>query len=200
MALAGAEKLIGKIAGDAQRDAEQYWHDAGIKKQAMREAVEREIESATAQIERDTAETLKENERRMAAVFDLEGRKQILVTKQDVMVKAKDLVLELLLALDDAAYVSLMRKKLLECAKSGEGVIAIGRDEKRLGAAFLQDINVALKKTVGKGEITLLPERRDIRGGFVYTEGGMEINMSIEALQGEAWHESETDVSRILFE
>lgn len=200
MALAGAEKLIEKIAGDAQRDAEQYWQDAEVKKQAMREAVEREIESVSAQIERGTTEATRENERRLAAVYDLEYRKQLLAAKQDVMGKAKDLALELLLALDNAAYVSLMKKKLLECARFGEGVIAIGRDEKRLDAAFLKDVNEALKRATGKGEITLQPERRDIRGGFVYTEGGMEINMSVEALLGEAWHESETDVSRILFE
>ena len=40
----------------------------------------------------------------------------------------------------------------------------------------------------------------DIKGGFVFVEGGMEINMSLEAQLGEAWHESETDVAGILFE
>jgi hypothetical protein len=42
--------------------------------------------------------------------------------------------------------------------------------------------------------------RKLLCGGFVYIEGGMEINMSLEALLSEAWHETETDVSRILFE
>ncbi len=198
--MAGAEKLIEKIAGDAQRDAEQYWHDAEVKKRAMREAIEREIESAAAQIEHETVETLKENERRMASVFDLESRKQILASKQEMMGKAKDLALELLLKLSDKEYVSLMKKKLLECAKSGEGSIAVGKAEKRLNEAFLQDVNAELKKTAGKGSITLLSERRDIKGGFIYIEGGMEVNMSLEAQLGEVWHEAETDVAKILFE
>lgn len=200
MVLAGAEKLIEKIAGDAQRDAEQYWQDSEVKKQAMRGAVEHEIGGTVARIERDTAETLKENERRMAAVFDLESRKQLLAAKQEMMGKAKGLALELLLSLDDNAYISLMKKKLLECAKSGEGAIAVGKAEKRLGEAFLKDVNTELKKAAGKGAVTLLNERRDIGGGFVYIEGGMEVNMSLEALLNEAWHEAETDVSRILFE
>jgi len=93
-----------------------------------------------------------------------------------------------------------MKKKLLQCAASGRGAIAVGRDEKRIGEAFLNDVNAELKRAAGQGEVSLLPERRDIRGGFVYVQDGMEINMSLEALLGEAWHEAETDVSRILFE
>ena len=200
MALAGAEKLIEKIRDDAQRDAEKYWQDAESKKGVLREALERDIDKTAAQIERGTAESATENERRMAAVYDLEYRKQLLAAKQQVMGKAKELAQELLHALDDAAYVSLMKKRLIDCAVSGEGTIAIGREEKRLGAAFLQDVNAELKKTVGKGNVMLLPERRDIRGGFIFVAGGMEINMSVEAQLNEAWHESETEVARILFE
>lgn len=200
MALTGAEKLIEKIRDDAQRDAERYWQDAEAKKSVLREALERDINKTTAQIERGTAESAEENERRMAAVYDLEYRKQQLAAKQQMMGKAKNLALELLLALDDAAYIALVKKRLIGCAVSGEGTIAIGREEKRLDAAFLQDVNAELKKTVGKGNVTLLPERRDIRGGFIFVEGGMEINMSVEAQLNEAWHESETEVARILFE
>ena len=200
MALTGAEKLIEKIRDDAQRDTERYWQDAEAKKSVLREALERDINKTTAQIERGTAESAEENERRMAAVYDLEYRKQQLAAKQQMMGKAKNLALELLLALDDAAYIALVKKRLIGCAVSGEGTIAIGREEKRLDAAFLQDVNAELKKTVGKGNVTLLPERRDIRGGFIFVEGGMEINMSVGAQLNEAWHESETEVARILFE
>ncbi len=200
IALAGAEKLIEKIRDDAQRDAEQYWQEAEAKKQALREAAERDIEKTVAQIERGAQEAAVENDRRMAAVNDLEYRKQELAAKQEMMGKAKDLAMQLLLALDDKAYLALMKKKLLECAKAGSGAIAVGRDEKRITEAFLADVNAELKKGAGKGEVKLLPERRDIKGGFVFVEGGMEINMSLEAQLGEAWHESETDVAGILFE
>ncbi len=159
-----------------------------------------EIERAVAQIERGTEETIRENERRMTAVYDLEYRKQLLAARQEMMGKAKDLAMQMLLALPDDAYLSLMKKKLLECAKSGSGAIAVGAGEKRIGEAFLKDVNAELKKTAGQGNVQLLPERRDIRGGFIYVEGGMEVNVSLEALLGEAWRETETDVSRILFD
>ena len=200
IALASAEKLIEKIRDDAQRDAEQYWQEAEAKKHALREALERDIQKTTAQIERGATDTSAENERRMAAVYDLEYRKQLLAAKQDMMSKARERALDMLLKLSDADYVALMKKRLIGCAGSGEGAIAIGRDEKRVGESFLSDVNTELKKTLGKGNVTLLPERRDIRGGFIYLAGGMEINMSLEAQLNEAWHETETDVARILFE
>lgn len=198
--MASAEKLIEKIRDDAQRDAEQYWQEAEAKKHALREALERDIQKTTAQIERGATDTSAENERRMAAVYDLEYRKQLLAAKQDMMSKARERALDMLLKLSDADYVALMKKRLIGCAGSGEGAIAIGRDEKRVGESFLSDVNTELKKTLGKGNVTLLPERRDIRGGFIYLAGGMEINMSLEAQLNEAWHETETDVARILFE
>ena len=42
---------------------------------------------------------------------------------------------------------------------------------------LLADVNAELK-TVGRGELKLLPERRDIDGGFVYIDGGMEIDVA----------------------
>ena len=186
IALASAEKLIEKIRDDAQRDAEQYWQEAEAKKHALREALERDIQKTTAQIERGATDTSAENERRMAAVYDLEYRKQLLAAKQDMMSKARERALDMLLKLSDADYVALMKKRLIGCAGSGEGAIAIGRDEKRIGEPFLSDVNTELKKTLGKGNMTLLPERRDIRGGFIYLAGGMEINMSLEAQLNEA--------------
>jgi V/A-type H+-transporting ATPase subunit E len=200
MAVAGAEKLIEKIRDDAQTDAERYWQDAEDKKKALREALERDLEKTAAQIELGARETAAENERRMAAVFDLEYRKQQLAVKQEMMGKAKEAALQKLLALDDAAYIALMKQKLLSCAKTGEGTIAVGRDEKRLNEAFLKDVNAELKKTAGKGEVSLLSGRYEICGGFIFIEGGMEINMSLEAQLNEAWHETEMDVARILFE
>jgi V/A-type H+-transporting ATPase subunit E len=200
IALAGVEKLIEKIAGDAQHDAERYWQDAEDKKRALREAAERDIEAAAAQIERDSAEAIRENERRMTAVYDLEYRKQTLAAKQEAMGKAKDLAMEMLCGLTDAVYLALMKRKLLECAASGTGGIIVGKAETRLNEVFLKDANAELKKTAGQGAVTSMPERRDMKGGFIYVEGGMEVNMSLEAQLNEAWHDSETDVAKLLFD
>jgi V/A-type H+-transporting ATPase subunit E len=198
--LAGAEKLIAKILNDAQQDAEAAWADAEAKKQALRDKTLREIDLRKAEIERMTDETIAENRKRMAAVYDLEYRKQLLAAKQEVMLKAREAALAKLRALDDKSYIALMKKHLLVCASSGTGAIAVSPGESRLNAAFLADVNAELQKTVGRGEITLLPERRDIDGGFVYIDGGMEIDVSLNALMNEAWQQAETQVAAVLFD
>lgn len=199
MALAGADKLIEKISGDAQQYAENLWHDAEDKKRIMRQAVEREIEAITAQIERSTAETVKENERRLVAVNDLEYRKQLLAAKQVMMEKAKSLAMQKLVALRDDKYLQLMKQRLIDCAVGGTGGIIVSKNEKRLGKTFLDDVNKSLKAACGTGEIKMMDEKRDFQGGFVYTNGGLEIDMSLDALLNEAWQQGETDVAAVLF-
>ena len=61
----------------------------------------------------------------MAAVYDLEYRKQLLAAKQEMMQKAREAALTRLRTLDDKSYIALMKKRLLECAPSGTGDIAV---------------------------------------------------------------------------
>ena len=196
----GAEKLIEKILADAQLDAESVWADADEKKQTMRDKVMRDIERRKAEIERMAADSIVENKKRMAAVYDLEYRKQMLSAKQEMMQQARSLALEKLRSLDDASYLKLMKQRLIACAASGTGGIAVAPDETRLNAAFIADANAWLKQSAGQASVTLLPEPRNISGGFVYVNGGMEIDVSLEALLDEAWQQSETDVAAVLFE
>lgn len=198
--MAGAEKLIEKILGDAQAEAEKLWHEAEEKKQAMHEELMRDLEKHKAAIEKDAAAAAEERRRRMAAVYDLEYRKQLLSAKQDMMQQAKVLAQNKLRALSDADYLRLMKQRLLACAPSGEGSIAVSKDEKWLNDAFLAGVNSELKSKAGKGSLTFSSEKRDILGGFVYINGGMEIDVSLEALLDETWTDCETDVAKILFE
>lgn len=198
--MAGAEKLIEKIEQDAQRDAEKIWQDAEEKKQEMRQVLMREIATRKAEIERLAENAAREKKKRMAAVYDLEYRKTLLSAKQEMMQKAKNLAMEKLSALDDESYVALMKSKLMACAASGEGAVAVSASEKRLNKRFLSDVNAALKKSVGKGNLHFADEAADITGGFIYTHGGLEINISFAALLSEAWQDAETQVANVLFD
>ena len=198
--MAGAEKLIEKIEQDAQRDAEKIWQDAEEKKHDMRQTLMREIAGRKAEIEKMAEDAAREKKKRMAAVYDLEHRKLLLSAKQEMMQKAKALAMEKLSALDDESYVALMKNKLLACAASGEGTIAVSATEKRLNDGFLSDVNAALKSSVGKGALRFAAEAADITGGFIYINGGLEINLSFAALLSEAWQDAETQVASVLFD
>lgn len=198
--MAGAEKLIEKILGDAKADADKYWREAEEKKLKMRDELLSDIGKQRARIEKEAEAAAQENKRRLAAVYDLEFRKQILAAKQEMMSRTRRLAFEKLCSVSDAEYIALMKKKLIDCAKTGGGSIAVSKNEKRLGSAFLAEVNSELKRKTGKGEVKFSPEKLDIAGGFVYSEGGMEINVSLEALLEEVWQESETDAAKLLFD
>ncbi len=87
--MADAQKLIEKIISDAQRDAENYRQDAGQKIGEMRAQMQRGIEKRTAEIKRMAKDAMRENKKRLSAVYDLEYRKQLLAAKQEVMEEAK---------------------------------------------------------------------------------------------------------------
>ncbi len=198
--MAGAEKLIEKILGDAKSEADKLWREAEEKKHAMHEELMRDIEKQRAAIEKDASSDAQEQKRRMAAVYDLEYRKQLLSAKQEMMKQAKALALEKLKTLGDGDYLRLMKQRLVACAPSGEGSIAVSKGEKRLNEAFLSDVNAELKRRAGKGDLKFSSEKRDMLGGFVYISGGMEIDVSLEALLEETWADCETEVAKVLFE
>lgn len=198
--MAGAEKLIEKILGDARSEAEKLWQDAEEKKQAMQEELKRDIEKQKAAIDKDASAAAQEQKRRMAAVYDLEYRKQLLSAKQDVMRQAKLRAQNKLKSLSDADYIDLMKRRLIACAPSGEGSIAVSKGERRLNETFLSSVNSELKSKTGKGGLKFSSEKRDMLGGFVYLSGGMEIDVSLEALLEEAWADCEAEVARVLFE
>ena len=197
--MADAQKLVDKIIGDARLDAENYWQEAEQKKKEMRADLNRAIEKRTAQIAQLAEEAVSENKKRLAAVYDLEYRKQLLAAKQEVMAQAKARAMEKLCALDKAVYLGMLKKQLLACAQDGQGGIIVSKDEKHIGDAFIKDVNAELKKSTGKGELSLLGEKRTMSGGFVYVNGGLEIDVSLEALLESVWQQSETDIAAVLF-
>ena len=198
--MASADKLIEKIGADAQADAEKYWQDAEEKKAQAREKLLKEIDRRKAEIDEMAKKAGVEKKKRMAAVYDLEYRKMLLAAKQEMMAQAKQLAMEKLLGLDDKAYTQLMAKQLVSCAQEGTGAIAVAKGDKRLGEAFLADVNKQLKEKTGRGEVTLAEQPMDIKGGFIYISDGLEINMSFSSLLGEAWQDVETQVAKVLFE
>lgn len=197
--MADAQKLIDKIIGDARLDAEKHWQEAEQNKRDMRTDLNRAIEKRTSEIAQMADEAIRENKKRIAAVYDLEYRKQLLAAKQEVMALAKARAMEKLCALDKAACLSMLKKHLIACAQDGQGGIIVSENEKYIDGAFLSDVNAMLMQSTGKGELSLLSEKRTMSGGFVYVNGGLEIDVSLEALLESVWQQSETDIAAVLF-
>ncbi|MFA5674909.1 MAG: V-type ATP synthase subunit E [Christensenellales bacterium] len=198
--MADAQKLIDKILNDAKLDAKKHRQETERKKQELRDKTHRAVDKRVAEIERAADEAILENNKRIKAVYDLEHRKQILAAKQEVMARAKSLAMQKLCSLNKDDYLSLLKRRLLECAANGEGGIIVSGSETSIDSKFINDINGALVKRSGKGNISLLPEKHEMSGGFLYVNGGLEVDVSLEALLDEIWQKRETEIAAALFE
>ena len=194
----GIEKLIQQIDADAQTEID------AIQAQAQAEAAELTAQYAQ-QAEREKQEILArgrkaaaEREERLVGVAQLEARKQLLEVKQEMLEKAFEQALQDLLNLPEKDYVELLSKLIAQAAQSGrEEVIFSQKDRPRYGKAAVTQANERLGE---KGHLTLSAQTRPIQGGFILSDGEVEVNGTFDTLVRLQRRELDGPVGKVLFQ
>ncbi|AGC67369.1 V-type ATP synthase subunit E [Thermoclostridium stercorarium subsp. stercorarium DSM 8532] len=198
--MTGTEKIKAKILEDAEARAGQIIKEA--------EAEAREIkENALKEAERKKAEILKKGEtdgkeiyRRMLSEADLEGRKEVLRTKQDLVEEAFRKAMDRLCGISDRDYQNLLVNMIVEAAKGEDGEILLSEaDKKRIDKDFVKNINRKIKDCGKEGKLVLAEDSIRTAGGFVLRYKDMEINNTFEVLFEMLKPRLENDVVKILF-
>lgn len=225
----GIEKITQRILEDAQREAAaitaQAQEKAGQIAQQYAQQAQQETKTILARGEKDAAE----RQERLQSAVGLERRKLVLAAKQQVLEEAFALALDKLCALPEQEYIDLMAALAVKAARSGrEQLIFSPKDRARVGkqvvmaanellvkdsvptlpdslgetkvGAFLDKViqNTAAK-VAGIGMLTLSEQTRDIRGGFVLSDGDVEVNCAFETLVRMQREKLEKQVADILF-
>lgn len=198
--MTGIDKIKSKILEDANARTLQ------IEEQAKAEA-EGIVNKALREAELKKAEILKKAEtegmdayKRMLAVADLEGRKDILRAKQDMVSLAFKTAMEKLCAFPDSEYQGLIEDMIVKSAINGDGKILLSeKDTKRMDPGFIGNINRRLENKGKDGELSLSRKTIQTTGGFVLKYGDMEINSTFEILFSVIRPELEQQVVKILF-
>lgn len=198
--MTGTDKIKQKILEDARAKA------ADIEAQAQQEADEI-IEQAQKEAAVKSADALKKAEtdgqeiyRRLLSVAALEGRKEILRAKQDMVDSAFQLALDKIINLPDHEYQKLVEDMIVNAATKGNGEILLSeRDKKRMSGKFLANINKRVKNKGIGGSFTMSNDSIKTAGGFILKFGDMEINSTFEILFEMIRPELEGEVVRILF-
>jgi V/A-type H+-transporting ATPase subunit E len=198
--MTGTDKIKTKIIEDANARALQ------IEEQAKAEAADI-VNRALREAELQEAEILKKAEsdgmdahKRMLAVAELEGRKEILGAKQDMISLAFKTAMEKLCALPDGEYQRLIEDMAVKSAITGDGEILLSeKDAKRMDAGFIENINRRLENQGKGGKLSLSAKTIQTAGGFILKYGDMEINSTFEILFGVIRPELEQEVVKILF-
>lgn len=192
----GIEKLTQQISADAQAEIDALLAEAQAKADAIAADYAQRAEKTAADIVSRGEAAAAQREERLASMAAMEGRKELLAAKQEMVGRAFDLALEKLCALPDEEYAALLTRLAVSASNTGrEQLIFSQKDRTRVGKAVVTAANEAIPG----GHLTLSEQTRPIRGGFILSDGDIEVNCAFETLVRLQRGEISGDVADVLF-
>ena len=176
--MSGIDKIITQIEQDTKAvcddmiakgefRAKRIIDEANSKAEAIRSAEEEKIAAAVADIKK-----------RGDSAADLEEKKILLYTKQDIISRMMNSAIDLVKNLPDEEYFALILKMIKKYSLEQDGLIRFGKkDLGRLPKGFIDSVN-----QVSNGVLILSDEPADIDAGFILIYGGIDENCSFDAI------------------
>ena len=193
----GIDKITSRINADVDREIAEIQARAAAEAAQIAAEYDRRCAQETEEVLSRGRRAAEEREERLASVAQLEARKLILAAKQEVLEEAFRKALEDLLSLPEKDYVELLAKLIASASQSGsEQVIFSQKDRPRYGKAAVTRANELLGE---RGRLTLAVEPRPIGGGFILSDGDVEVNGTFETLVRMQRREMDAAVAKVLF-
>ena len=226
----GIEKITQRIDQDAQSEIDKILGDARAQAAEILARYEAQAQKESEDIVARGEKNAAERQDRLASVAQMEAKKLTLATKQEMLDKAFDLALDRLVSLPDEEYVALLADLAARAATTGrEQLIFSQKDRARIGKQVVAAANEKLAKAVapelpdalaeskagaildkvvsgasallaGTGMLTLSEETRPLRGGFILSDGDVEVNCAFETLVRLQRGEISGEVAKVLFD
>ncbi len=192
----GIEKIIDRISGDAQAEIDAILAQANAEAAKITARYEAQAKAEADEIVKRGAAAAAEREERLVSMAQMEGRKAELAAKQEVIEEAFQLALNKLLALPGERYVELLAELAAKASATGkETLIFSAKDRDTVG----KQVVAAANAKIAGGALTLSRDTRSLNGGFVLSDGAVEVNCSFDTLVRLQKAEITGDVSRALF-
>lgn len=192
----GIEKLTQQINADAQVEIDNILAAAKAEADAVTADYAQRAEKAVTDIASKGEAAAAQREERLISMAAMEGRKALLSAKQEMVSKAFDLALDKLCTLPEEEYVALLTKLALSAVVTGqEQLIFSQKDRTRVGKAVVTAVNEALPN----GRLTLSEQTRPMRGGFILSDGDVEVNCAFETLVRLQRGDISSEVADVLF-
>ncbi len=225
----GIENITGRILADAREKAEAILDEARKQAAEIAESYAEDARRIRREAEEAAARDAARQEERMAGAAALEGRKLLLRAKQELLEETFDLAVHRLHEQPREAYTAFLTDLLTQAASTGrEEVILCPVDRAQVGKEVVTAANERLAKAVapqlpqelkqgrlgaaldkavtavgaiaqGTAMLTLSQETRDIQGGFILSDGPVEVNCALETLVRQQRDRLSGEVARILF-
>ncbi len=193
----GIEKIIDRISSDAQREIDDVLAAAQAEAEKITAEYQAQAQAQADEILSRGEQAAVERGERLASVAQLECRKEVLRAKQEVIDEAFRLAMDKLTQLPQEEYVSLLADLAVQAsAKGNEKLIFSVADRARVGKAVVVAANEKLGE---RGRLTLSQETRPMQGGFILSDGVVEVNCTFETLVRLQRDTLSTQVADVLF-
>lgn len=193
-----ADTITAKILDEAREQASAILEEATQKADEIRKRCEETIFNAQQEVETKTEVQAAELRDRMTRMAELDQKKALLGAKREMIDQAFDNALERMCNMSADQKRSYMKQLLIESAAGGEELIPSASDAALFDEAFMSCVNDKLAEA-GKAPVFLSEDTRNIKGGFVLKEGGLEISCAFEAVLKQARPALEAEVAATLF-
>jgi V/A-type H+-transporting ATPase subunit E len=196
----GIEKITAHIEADAKAEAQAVLNEADAKVSQIDADYRQKAQDEYWTRVRAGVKDCEDRVQRMNRLAAMESKKAILATKQDMVAKAFDRAQEMIVNLPADKYAAFLAKLASESATTGEEeVIFNERDKNSCGAAVVNSANARLAEKGIAGKLRVSDETRNICGGLVLRQGGIEVNCTVELLVDMCRSEMSSQLAEVMF-
>lgn len=195
----GIEKITARIIEDAEREIAQIQQENEKRINALTAEAQSAAEQESLELLTRGRRAAEERRERLSSSAAVECRKMELAAKQELLNEAFAVAVEELCHLPREKYLALIASLAAEVAEGGEEMILSPQDASEIGPEVVLLANTALREAGKPGKLTLSAEHRSIPGGFILSQGDVELNCAFDTLVRLQREKLEKEVAAILF-
>jgi len=193
-----AEQVIEKILADAKAEAEKIKKQAGRKQADEQAKFDEQLKEHEKQTKALAEKLANEKKLHLLAAARMNIAKEHLAEKNKILDEVFDQARQQLQSLPDEQYRRLVTNLILEAVETGDEEVIIDKEEKRIDAALIDQVNSKLASD-RKGNLKLSEDKMPLGGGFILRRGKVKTNVSFGVLLSRARKELEIELAKELF-
>ena len=175
----GIEKITARIAEDGKAENDALLAQARAQAAEIAAKYQAEAKAAADDILAQGRKSAEARARHLDSTAQMECRKAVLAAKQDVIEEAFQAAHKKLLDLPQAEYVTFLAGLAAKASVTGKEKLIFSADDR---AQVGKDVVAAANKKLAAGALTLAEETRPMDGGFILSDGAVEVNCTFDTL------------------
>ena len=191
----GLERITSRIEAEAKSEVHTIVENGRKEISAAVDGWVQKIEAERRELADRNEKAAAEREERLKSAAEMDARKTILATKQELVEAAYAKALDQLCALSGQEKIDLLADLLVRASSSGAEEAVFSAADSADGAKAVEKANAASGK-----KLTASKDAAPIRGGFILRDKNVEVNCAFETLVRLQKAETAGAVAKILFQ